>query len=158
MTIPNDFSSETPIEFITHDEEETFRFGQRLAAQISGGDVLLLDGALGAGKTMLVKGMMDGFGFDATEVTSPTFTLVNRYDARLTVYHLDLYRLDAGANPAAAVDLEELLSDESAVIIIEWAERLGAYPLPPDATRYIRIEGDGDRPRRITISTDNDKL
>jgi tRNA threonylcarbamoyladenosine biosynthesis protein TsaE len=139
-------------EFITRDEKETFQFGGRLAAQLTGGEVLLLNGTLGAGKTVLVKGLMDALDFDTREVTSPTFTLVNRYDARLTVYHLDLYRLAAGASAAAAVDLEELLSDDRAVIIIEWAERLGSYPLPPDVTQHIRIEGDGDAPRRIIVT------
>lgn len=138
--------------FIAHDEAETFQFAARLAAQLTGGEILLLNGTLGAGKTTLVKAIMDRLGYDPREVTSPTFTLVNRYDAHLTVYHLDLYRLDAGArHAAAAVDLDELLSDETAVIVIEWAERLGAYPLPAESVRHITIEGIGDDARRITL-------
>lgn len=137
--------------FIAHDEAETFQFAARLASQLTGGEILLLNGTLGAGKTTFVKAIMNALGYDAREVTSPTFTLVNRHDARLTVYHLDLYRLDAGVHAAAAVDLDELLSDETAVIIIEWAERLGAYPLPAESVRHITIEGIGDDARRITL-------
>jgi tRNA threonylcarbamoyladenosine biosynthesis protein TsaE len=141
--------------FIARDEAETYQFAALLAAQLTGGEVLLLNGTLGAGKTFLVKGIMDALGFDAREVTSPTFTLVNRYDARLTIYHLDLYRLETGAHAAAAVDLGELLADERAVIIIEWAERLGAYPLPVEFVRHIAIEGIGDEPRHITLKMMN---
>lgn len=101
---------------------------------------------------MFVKGLAGGLGIDAEEVTSPSFTLVNPYDARLRLYHIDLYRLEEGASAAHAVDLDELLTDEQAVIVIEWAERLGRYPLPSSAWR-ITISGDGDDPRRISISS-----
>jgi tRNA threonylcarbamoyladenosine biosynthesis protein TsaE len=86
------------------------------------------------------------------EVTSPSFTLVNHYEGRLKFYHIDLYRLNEGAQAAHAVDLDELLTDESAVIIIEWAERMGDYPLPEPVWR-IRITGDGDEPRTINIGS-----
>jgi tRNA A37 threonylcarbamoyladenosine biosynthesis protein TsaE len=68
----------------------------------------------------------------------------------LQLYHLDLYRLEEGASAAHAVDLDELLSDEDAVIVIEWAERMGNYPLPGNVWR-IKIEGDGADARRIRI-------
>ncbi|HEY0004747.1 MAG TPA: tRNA (adenosine(37)-N6)-threonylcarbamoyltransferase complex ATPase subunit type 1 TsaE, partial [Pyrinomonadaceae bacterium] len=79
------------------------------------------------------------------------FTLVNLYEARLRLYHIDLYRLQKGAAAAHAVDLDELLADELAVIVIEWAERMGRYPLPP-TTWHVLINGDGDAPREIVIS------
>jgi tRNA threonylcarbamoyladenosine biosynthesis protein TsaE len=110
----------------------------------------LLSGPLGAGKTIFVKGICAALGVDEEEVTSPSFTLVNPYAGRLQLYHIDLYRLDEGAGAAHAVDLDELLSDENAVIVIEWAERMGNYPLPPNVWR-ITISGDGDAPRRIRI-------
>jgi tRNA A37 threonylcarbamoyladenosine biosynthesis protein TsaE len=69
----------------------------------------------------------------------------------LLLFHIDLYRLDEGAAAANAVDLEELLTDESAVVVIEWAERLGHYPLPANVWR-IAISGDGESARRISIS------
>jgi tRNA threonylcarbamoyladenosine biosynthesis protein TsaE len=136
----------------THDEAETFALGASVGAKLTGGEIILLDGPLGAGKTIFVKGLAAALGVDASEVTSPSFTLVNRYDtARLTFYHLDLYRLPAGAQAAHAVDLDELLTDERAVIVIEWAERLGQYPLPSPAWR-VSIDGDGEAARRIQIA------
>ena len=138
-------------EFVSNSEAETFDFGERLGEKLSGGEVLLLSGALGAGKTVLVKGIAQALGIDKEEVTSPSFTLVNPHPGRLLLYHIDLYRLDEGAGAAHAVDLDEILTDEQAVVIIEWAERLGRYPLPGNVWR-ISITGDGDDPRQIAVS------
>lgn len=139
-------------EFASRSPEETFEAGRRVGERLAGGEILLLSGALGAGKTVFVKGLAAGLGLDPTEVSSPSFTLVNRYaEGRLLLYHLDLYRLAEGASAAHAVDLDDLLADERAVIVIEWAERMGRYPLPPPVWQ-ISIEGDGEEPRRITIA------
>jgi len=138
-------------EFVSSSPEQTFNYGHRLGARLAGGEILLLSGPLGAGKTILVKGICAALGIDAEEVTSPSFTLVNPYTGRLQLYHLDLYRLDEGATAAHAVDLDELLSDERAVIVIEWAERMGNYPLPGNVWR-IALSGDGDSPRTIRVS------
>ena len=138
-------------EFQTSDAGETFALGKQIGAQLNGGEVLLLNGPLGAGKTVFVKGLAAAFDIDPEEVTSPSFTLVNPYMGRLPLFHLDLYRLDEGAAAANAVDLEELLTDERAVIVIEWAERLRNYPLTTDVWR-INISGDGEAARRISIS------
>src|ERR1041385_3946304 len=138
-------------EFISCSEQETFALGFDIGKQLSGGEIVLLSGPLGAGKTLLVKGIAHALGVDEDDVSSPSFTLVNPYDGRLRLYHIDLYRLDEGASAAHAVDLDELLSDEKAVIVIEWAERMGRYPLPPTAWN-ISITGDGDAPRTISIN------
>ena len=138
-------------EFQTSDAAETFALGQQIGAQLNGGEVLLLNGPLGAGKTVFVKGLAAAFDIDPEEVTSPSFTLVNPSMGRLTLFHIDLYRLDEGAAAAHAVDLDELLTDERAVIVIEWAERLRNYPLTTDVWR-INISGDGEAARRISIS------
>ena len=139
-------------EWISHSAEETFEIGWAVGAHLSGGEIILLNGPLGAGKTIFVKGVAGALGVDTDEVTSPSFTLVNRYDdGRLSLYHLDLYRLGEGASAAHAVDLEELLADELCVIVIEWAERMGRYPLPPSAWQVL-IVGDGESPRHISIS------
>src|SRR6266487_3267026 len=137
-------------EWLSSNAEETFRLGQRLGAQLTGGEVLLLNGPLGAGKTVFVKGLSSGLDVDPEKVTSPSFTLVNPHEGRLRLYHIDLYRLDDGASAAHAVDLEELLAEEQSVIAIEWAERLKDYRLPADSWR-ITIIGAGEEPRRFEI-------
>ena len=139
-------------ELISRAPVETFEAGRHVGERLAGGEILLLGGVLGAGKTVFVKGLAAGLGLDAAEVSSPSFTLVNRHgEGRLVLYHLDLYRLTEGPAAAHAVELDELLAEESAVIVIEWAERLGHYRLPPSVWR-VRIEGDGEDPRRITVT------
>jgi len=139
-------------EWVCKNAKETFSLGQKLGKQLAGGEILLLSGPLGAGKTIFVKGIAAALGVDPDEVTSPSFTLVNPYAGRLSFFHIDLYRLDEGAFAAHAVDLDELLRDEHAVIVIEWAERLGRYPLPGNVWRVV-ISGDGDDPRKISIDS-----
>ena len=138
-------------EFTSQGAEETFKLGRLIGNQLAGGEILLLSGPLGAGKTVMVKGLASSLGIDRQEVTSPSFTLVNSYQGNLKLYHIDLYRLDQGASAAHAVDLEELLADEHAVIVIEWAERLGHYPLPANVWT-VCMTGDGDDPRQIRIA------
>jgi tRNA threonylcarbamoyladenosine biosynthesis protein TsaE len=134
--------------------EETFRLGALFGNFLAGGEIILLEGSLGAGKTLFVKGIASSLDIDTEEVTSPSFTLVNPHAGRLMLYHLDLYRLDEGAQAAHAVDLDELLTDERAVICIEWAERMGRYPLPSPVWR-VSIQGDGEEPRRVSISKED---
>ena len=137
-------------EWISHSAEETFELGARFGEHLTGGEIVLLDGPLGAGKTIFVKGIAAALDVDASEVTSPSFTLVNRHEGRLRLYHLDLYRLAEGFQAAQAVDLDELLADERAVIVIECAERMGRYLLPP--VWRVTITGEGEDPRRIRLS------
>ena len=148
--IQNSESSIPEGEFVSSSPEQTFNYGHQLGSRLEGGEILLLSGPLGAGKTLFVKGICVALGVAEDEVTSPSFTLVNPYDGRLRLYHIDLYRLDEGASAAHAVDLDELLSDERSVIVIEWAERMGSYPLPGNVW-HIEISGDGDSPRHIQI-------
>ena len=138
-------------EFTSSSPEETFNYGHQVGARLEGGEILLLSGPLGAGKTIFVKGICAALGVDEEDVTSPSFTLVNPHAGRLQLYHIDLYRLDAGASAAHAVDLDDLLSDEKAVLVIEWAERMGNYPLPDNVWR-ITIKGDGASQRTISVS------
>ena len=135
----------------SHQLADTFQLGQWLGEHLTGGEIILLDGPLGAGKSIFAKGLGAALGLDFNDVTSPSFTLVNRHDGgRLTLYHLDLYRLVDGHAAAHAVDLHGLLADEQAVIVIEWAERLGSYRLPP-AWR-VSIKGDGAEVRHLDIA------
>jgi tRNA threonylcarbamoyladenosine biosynthesis protein TsaE len=139
-------------EWTSRNPEETLEAGRRVGERLAGGEIILLSGSLGAGKTVFVKGLAAALGLDPEDVSSPSFTLVNRHaGGRLLLYHIDLYRLDEGASAAHAVDLDELLADERAVIVIEWAERMGRYPLPSPVWQ-VSIEGDGEEARRISIA------
>jgi tRNA threonylcarbamoyladenosine biosynthesis protein TsaE len=113
-------------EITTNSAEETFAFARTLGEQLAGGEVFLLKGDLGAGKTVFAKGLGAGLGIASSEVTSPSFTLINVYEGRLRLYHIDLYRLDAGLHDE--LGLSEILDDRRAVVVIEWAERLGFVP------------------------------
>ena len=138
--------------------KDTFELGEKIGRELSGGDVILLYGGLGAGKTLLTKGIINALDFDIDEVTSPSFTLVNLYKAAsLDVYHIDLWRLDVSRNTASAVGLGEILENENAVTIIEWAERLGKFSFP-NRTISVNIEGDGDEPREIQVIVESEEI
>ena len=133
-------------ETISTSEEETERIGQRLGATLNAGEVLLLYGELGAGKTAFTRGLARGLGAPADEVTSPTFTLVQEYRGRLTLYHVDLYRLDE--REVDDLGLEELVLGDG-VVAIEWAER---WRERPDDVIEVRLEYAGEDRRRVAIS------
>ena len=109
---------------------------------------ILLRGELGAGKTIFAKGLADGFGVaDVDEVSSPTFTLINQYSGRVKIYHIDLYRIETGA--LDGLGLEEIFDDPNAAVVIEWADRLGAFQTP-GAVRVFLSYVD-DRSRKIDL-------
>jgi tRNA threonylcarbamoyladenosine biosynthesis protein TsaE len=131
---------------LTSSEDETSAAGERLAARLRGGDVLLLHGDLGAGKTAFVRGLARGLGALPEDVSSPTFTIIQEYRGRLTLYHVDLYRLQ----PLETADLGlDELADRDAVVAVEWAERWNERPF--DAWE-ISFEHQGDDRRAIRIS------
>jgi tRNA threonylcarbamoyladenosine biosynthesis protein TsaE len=135
----------------TSSPEETEALGRRLAEALEPPAILLLYGDLGAGKTLLTRGLVAGFGAEPEEVSSPTFALVNRYDGgRAPVYHLDLYRIDGpGARDALyELGLEEIF-DARAFVVVEWSERLAGFPVPP-ATR-IEIVETGEEARDLVV-------
>ena len=117
-------------QFITHSAEETFELAYSMGESLNEPIVFLLQGDLGAGKTVFAKGIAAGLDIDPAEVSSPTFTLVNQYDGRMRMYHLDLYRIEGGAVEVYAIGLEEMLDDPVGVVVIEWPERLGAFAVP----------------------------
>lgn len=130
---------------VTHSEDETTTVARELAADVKAGDVILLSGNLGAGKTAFVRGLAAGLGIDPEEVSSPTFTLVHEYrGGRLTLYHADLYRLDRVATDD--LGLEEM-GVADGVLAIEWPNRL-SHPMP--GARTIEIEIVDENTRRIS--------
>jgi len=134
------------VPLIARDVEATRALGAALGRSAEPGDVVCLFGELGAGKTQLAKGIAAGLGVTDT-VASPSFVLMAEYEGRLPLFHIDLYRLaDAGDALAGG-----LIDDRQAsgVTVIEWAERLGAWL--PAARLDIRIEGNGDAPRRLVL-------
>jgi tRNA threonylcarbamoyladenosine biosynthesis protein TsaE len=132
---------------MTHSEEETEHLAAEWSAGFRGGEVVLLTGELGSGKTVFVRGLSRGVGVDAEEVSSPTFVLLTSYPGRLTLHHADLYRL-AGQDEAADLGLEEL-PGPGGVLAVEWAERLRAIPWPK--VSLVRLEHAGDDARRVVI-------
>lgn len=130
----------------TTSELETAAVARALAGTLAPGDVILLSGNLGAGKTAFVRGLADGLGIDPDEVSSPTFTLVHEYrGGRLTLYHVDLYRLERAATDDLGLDE---LGVADGVLAIEWPDRL-THALGP-ATR-VHIDIVDDTTRRIAI-------
>src|SRR5262245_30794417 len=107
---------------ITQSEEETERLAAEWSSGFRGGEVVLLSGELGTGKTVFVRGLARGVGVDPEEVSSPTFVLLTSYPGRLTLHHADLYRLERGADEGE-LGLEEL-PGFGGVLAVEWAERL----------------------------------
>ena len=142
-------------EFICKTPEETFDLGEKIGESLQGGEAVLLSGGLGAGKTLLTKGILNALDFDVDEVTSPSFTLVNLYKTEnFDVYHIDFWRLDENSDVAFAVGLDEIFEDETAVVIIEWAEKLQNFSFTQNVF-HIMIEGDGDEPRNISIKNED---
>ena len=133
---------------VTRSPEDTERLAETLAGELRGGDVVLLSGPLGAGKTAFVRGLARGLGVDPGEVSSPTFTLVHEYrGGRLRLFHADLYRLGTAA--AEDLGLDEL-GIRDGVLAIEWPDRLGhgfrdaidvQIDVVDDTSRRIAVRG-----------------
>ncbi|HVA67354.1 MAG TPA: tRNA (adenosine(37)-N6)-threonylcarbamoyltransferase complex ATPase subunit type 1 TsaE [Elusimicrobiota bacterium] len=145
--------------FTTQSAEQTVALGRRLGKVLRGGDVVLLSGDLGSGKTTLAKGIAAGAGFRGL-VASPTFTLAHTYGARRgPVYHLDLYRVAAAQS--GDIGLEDFLGDAAAVCLIEWPRAAQAY-CPKDRLevaiavvprgRRLTFRGRGPRARAVVAA------
>ena len=129
----------------TGSEEETSSAGERFAVRLKPGDVVLLYGDLGAGKTAFVRGLAKGLGAAPDDVSSPTFTLIQEYRGPVALQHVDLYRLEP--SEVEGLGLEEL-TDGKAIVAIEWAER---WADAPANSWVVRMEDEGENRRRITI-------
>ena len=133
---------------ISNSVADTEAVAAALAVTLRGGECIALDGDLGAGKTQFVRGLVRGLGGNGRAVSSPTFVLLNVYDGgRLSVYHLDAYRV-AGSDDFEAIGFTELLA-QGGVVVVEWAGRVEAL-LPPRSVR-VRIIPTGEESRRIEI-------
>lgn len=142
---------ENPIpttEWFCESVAETREAGRQIAGLLRGGEVLSLEGPLGAGKTTFVQGLAEGLGCRADEVSSPTFTLVHEYpDGHLPFVHLDLYRLES-PEELAALGFDDLLSG-STIAAIEWGDKF-PEALPPHTQRLVfSMDGDARKIRRL---------
>ena len=129
---------EHTLEFVSRSADQTQRLGARLGALLQGGDVICLEGPLGAGKTCFAQGIGRGWGVEYTLI-SPTFVLVREYKRAgdgVRLYHVDFYRI-AGAAEATDLGVDEFLGDAHAACVIEWAER--AQPLIPAEHLWVRL-------------------
>lgn len=129
---------------ISRSEQDTERIGAEFAATLEPGAVVLLNGPLGAGKTAFVRGMARGVGASPSDVSSPTFTLLQEYAGRLTLFHADLYRLQ----PREVDDLGLLELSADGILAVEWPERW--LTVPTDATA-VTLEKIDDTTRAISM-------
>jgi len=136
----------------THSDQETISLGRKIGGLLSPGDVVALTGPLGSGKTWLTKGIALGLGVDpGMVITSPSFSLVNEYRARCTLYHMDLYRLER-ISEILATGLEEYLYNDG-VAVVEWADRLPE--ILPEWSIALSFEILDDNRRDIDIKGGN---
>ena len=138
-------------EFTTHSAEETIALGRSLADHLLPPKIVLLRGDLGAGKTMLVKGIAEAFyAASAAEVTSPTFTLVHEYRGpEASLFHIDLYRVDT-PRQLETLGLDDLISENS-ILLIEWGEKFPRFEQDRDVE--ITLERVSEHERRVRIVT-----
>ena len=133
-------------EIITNSEEETCQFAEKIGKELKGNEIILLIGELGAGKTIFVKGIASGAGVkDTSSVCSPSYTILNIYEGKYPIYHLDLYRL------SDEIEIEDLGWEDyigKGIIIVEWGEKI---PLKdPDIKIEIKILENNQRLIKIT--------
>src|SRR5213592_433378 len=134
--------------FVTRSPDETEALGRRLARGLTVTSVVLLRGCLGTGKTTLARGIAIGLGLeDSSLVNSPSFTLVNIYQAKHPIYHVDLYRLE-GERDFRSVGIEDFFGEDG-VTIVEWADRL---PFPARSALAVDLDDSGGDTRVITVS------
>ena len=130
-------------------EGETYEIGRTLGRKLGGGELVLLEGPLGIGKTVFARGIAAGLGIDPDQVCSPSYTIVQEYDGeRSRMYHVDLYRIEQ-LDEIGTLGLEELLGS-GAVVVVEWGERL------PESYRRnamtVRLHEIGEAARRIEFN------
>ena len=142
--------SSKEFETVSSSVEQTIELGRKLGKQFQGGEIIALVGHLGTGKTHLIKGIALGLKVENNdEVTSPTFTLINEYEGKLPLYHIDAYRLD---NPQQleAIGFDEICAPPM-VVVVEWADRVQTL-IESYSPIWIHLEHRGETERYIRIS------
>ena len=135
------------MEFVANNLEETRNFAKQFASDLKAGDVVLLTGDLGAGKTTLVKAIAKELGYDGL-VTSPTFTLLNQYSGKLPIYHFDMYRLKSTAE-AIESGLDEVLKQSDGVCFVEWPQKVAS--ILPEKNIMLDISILGNNARKFKV-------
>lgn len=138
--------------FISSSEDETYSLGESIGELVEAGQIILLSGDLGAGKTVLAQGICAGLGV-LEDVTSPTFNIINEYEGDFIVYHMDLYRLEKDEE-LYDLAIEEYLESDG-VVIIEWPDL--AYDLLPPDFIYIKINRISEEEREISIEGEGER-
>jgi tRNA threonylcarbamoyladenosine biosynthesis protein TsaE len=136
------------LNIVSHSEEETLALAAKLVSLFKAGDVLVLTGVLGAGKTVFVRGLAAAMGIDEAQVNSPSFTLVNEYPGERMLYHFDLYRL-ADSSELYEIGWDEYLGRDG-LVVVEWGEKAAEYL--PDRYYQIEFGMTGESDREINIS------
>ena len=136
------------VSLTSESEEETKLCAQRLAGQLKAGDIVFLQGDLGAGKTTFVKGLAQALKVSQKKVNSPTFVLMNYYKGKMPIYHFDLYRLEK-SQEIDTLDFDEYFYGEG-ISLIEWPERLGKHA--PKRYYLVEFQHKGEQKRGICIS------
>lgn len=134
-------------EFISNSERETLKFAAEFAKSLNAGDIVLLDGDLGAGKTVFSKGIVSALSSGKVTAVSPTFVIVNSYDCKPPVYHFDLYRIN-DPSELDAIGAEEYFYSDG-ISLVEWPIR--AAEIFPKTAIKVYIEKQGDEKRRIRV-------
>ena len=139
---------EISVTYVTTSVEKTVWLGQQVGIQLINGDILALIGDLGGGKTWFTKGVAIGLEIDPNDIVSPTFTLVNEYQGKHQMFHIDLYRLK-NKSEIVALDLEEYFSREG-IVVMEWADR---WPTElPENTIQVKLKLINECTRELEFS------
>ncbi len=147
-------SNAFPATLFSLSPKETFNIAKSLSAKLKGGELIILEGELGMGKTVFAKGIAAGLGIDPNDITSPSFLIINEHQGRLKLYHIDLYRLK-DAREMEDLGIRDLL-EIGAVIVIEWGERLPYYF--KQGGIHVTFSDMGEDSRKIVIARAEDNL
>ncbi|MCP5105288.1 MAG: tRNA (adenosine(37)-N6)-threonylcarbamoyltransferase complex ATPase subunit type 1 TsaE [bacterium] len=139
--------------FLSTSPDETFQLGETIGKSLKGNEILLLSGDLGAGKTLFTKGIAHSLGIDPLDVVSPSYTLMNQFQGKYALYHIDLYRLgdESGKKIRDMGDLDDYIGE--GVMVVEWAQFLDDSYFKLKQTVDIRFHITPEDQRKITIKT-----